>query len=135
MTKTVGGVAAGLALALIVLFAGEYVARYLFPLPPDVNLGAAPDPKALLTRAPAMLLVALLAVHAIAAALGGTTAGVIAKDGARPIYIAVGLYLVGAFAHVVIVPHPIWFVMAAAVVILAVGYGLGRLAAGESAKA
>lgn len=134
MTRTVGGVTAGLALALVLLFLGEYVARYLFPLPPDVGLTPVPDPKVLLTRASPMLFAALLAVHAVAAAVGGIAAGAIAKEGARPIYAAVGLYLLAALVHVLIVPHPIWFVMAAAVVVLGVGFGLGRLADSEGAR-
>lgn len=129
MTRTVSGVAAGLALAVALMFLGELVARYLFPLPPDVGLSPAPDPKVLLTRASPVLLIALLLVHGIAAAAAGATAGVIAKEGPRPIHLAVGLYLAAALVHVLVVPHPIWFVMAAAVVVLAVGWGLGRVAA------
>jgi hypothetical protein len=128
MTRTIGGAAAGAAFGVLFLIAGVYVARYLFPLPPDTGLSAEPDPNVMVARAGPALLIALLVVHALAAAVAGVAAGRIAMDGERPIQAGVGLFLVAAVAYVLIVPHPIWFVMASVLVVLAVGYGLGRLA-------
>lgn len=128
MTRTIGGAAAGAALGILFLIVGVYVARYLFPLPPDTGLRAAPDPNVMVTRAGPTLLIALLVVHALAAAVAGFAAGRIAMDGERPIQIGVGVFLVAAIAQLLIVPHPIWFVMIASLLIMAVGYGLGRLA-------
>lgn len=132
MTRTVSGVAAGVALGVALMFVGELVARYLFPLPPDVGLTLVPDPKALLSRASGGLLGALLVTHVVAAAAAGTAAGAVAREGAVPIYAAVGLYLLTALAHVLIVPHPIWFVMVAVLLVMAVGWGLGRVAQGHA---
>lgn len=126
MTRTRTGVAAGVVAGLLLLVIGSYVAHYLYPLPPDT--GIAPTPDVMVRRAGAALLIALLFVHLLAAGVAGVTAGRIALEGPRPIWIAVGAFLVVAAAHLIVVPHPIWFVMLTVLLVSGVGFGLGRLA-------
>lgn len=130
MVRTILAVVGGLLLAMVVLTVGEAVGRYLFPLPPDLGLNPEPDPRAVAARTPAILLFFVVLMQGAAAFAGSAAAVAIARAGPRPGWIVAGLFLLAAVLNVVLIPHPVWFVLGSLVLVILCGWAAARLVGG-----
>ena len=129
LRKILAGVA-GVVVAGLVVYAVEWAGHAVYP-PPDGLDFADPEQMApYVAGLPVGAFAFVLAAWALGAFIGTFVACRIGT--ARPqIYAAVvaGLILVGAIANMVVIPHPVWFMIAAVVLITAAGWLAARVSA------
>ena len=121
MARSLLGVLAGFAVAVVVIIVVESIGLKLYPLPAGVDPS---DPEAIKAAMPSMPLGAFLFVLAswfLGAGAGAAVAQRLAKATTRAPGLTVGgLILVAALYNMWAIPHPVWFMAAAVVGILAV---------------
>jgi hypothetical protein len=123
LLRSVGGVIAGLAAGVLVIFVVEFASSKVYPLPAGVDPA---DTEAF------KLYVAQLPLGAYLFVLAGWGAGNLSgswvatrvgpgRSSARGIIVGVGL-LVAAVSNMLMLPHPLWFWAAAFMVLTATTY-------------
>jgi hypothetical protein len=120
MGRSLLGVLAGAVVAVVMIMIVESIGMFLYPLPAGVD---PTDSAALAAAVPSLPLGAFLFVLAswvLGAGAGALVALRVARGPARWPGLAVGcLVLLGAAYNIMVIPHPTWFVGAAAVGIVA----------------
>lgn len=133
MIRTILAVVAGIVLAFAVTFVTELVWQQLAPMPSGTP---AVDPAAVAAFIETVPITALLVVLLgwTAAIFAGTfAASRLARRGQWPGWIVLALFLAATGSNFFMIRHPVWYVIAAVVLILAAGLlgsraGVGRRA-------
>ncbi len=119
MLRRILAIVAGLVAAMAIIFAIEAVGRALFPLPSGMALN---DPESMRDRMdliPVGALASILVAWTVGALAGSYSVGrLIGTGGFMLAYIAGGVVLVWAAWMTMRMPHPIWFVAAAPILIV-----------------
>lgn len=131
MLKVILGIIGGLLLAFAVVFATDALFHMLAPAASRPPAGDAEAMRSYVARQPVGALVAILTGWALAAFAGSAFATRLAVCGAWPGWIVTILFLAATAGNFLMVPHPAWIVVAAAIMILAAGWLGTRLFAGS----
>ena len=114
MIRSILGVVAGIAVAVLTVMVVQALGHALYPYPADVDLN---DPEQIARVFPTIPLAAKLFV--VAAWFGGALAGAaVAKAIAGRDWAAwtiAVLIAIGALANIFVIPHPVWMQVAAVV--------------------
>lgn len=126
MVRKILGVLAGVAVAILAVVAGEFVLHALVPVPmPD--RADAEAMQAMMASAPMAAKWGLVIVYFVATALGAYTATrITARVWAG--WIVMAVMMAATVANFVMLPHPVWL-MIAALVLIGLGGWLGIRAA------
>ena len=125
--RIVLGVAAGVLVAFLCVFAVEMVGHSLYPPPEGLDLRNPADVDRLMASLPAMAFVFVLGAWFLGALLGAWVANVIAKRGLAGWIVAL-LVVAGGVATMVMIPHPAWMWAAGILLPLIAGWLAQRLA-------
>lgn len=120
------GVILGAVLAALVIWVSESLIAYVGA---PVGIDPTGDPAAYMRAMPAPALVGVLLSYFAAALLGGLTAARVARA-AWASWVVAGLLLAWTVANVMMLPHPVWFTVAAFVLIAAGGWFGGLMGRG-----
>ena len=115
MLKTVGGIVAGLAAAMVVIMAMEFLGHSIYPGPAEAAVGSAegvPHSGAPIPLAASMFVV--LAWFAGAAAGAAVAVRIAARNWAA--WVIGGSIALAGLANVLMMLHPVWMQIAAVVV-------------------
>ena len=121
--RIVVGVLIGAALGVGVVMLGDWINHQLWPPPPEVQVTNPEAIRAYMQVAPVTSLLGLPVTWTIAAFAAGFAA---AKIGARTWagWIAGGLMFAATLANLMMIPHPLWMLLAALVFVpLAAWFG------------
>lgn len=118
---------AGLMVAAIITFGIESLSAVIFPFPDGADPTDMEWLKNNMESIPtgAMIIVAL--AHFIGIVCGMVVAGIISKTSVIPAYIVGALMLAGTVANLIMIPHPIWFMITdiiGALIGICIGKGL-----------
>jgi hypothetical protein len=130
MLRTVLSVIAGIVVAFAVVLASDALFHALAPsAPPPADTSNREAMRAYVASQPVGVLIAVLAGWALAAFAGSALAAHLARRGERPGWIVTALFLLATAANFLMVPHPMWMVVAGVVLILAAGWAGSRAGA------
>ncbi|QHL86149.1 hypothetical protein GU926_01275 [Nibribacter ruber] len=117
MFKSILAVLVGLATGFTTIFLVELVAQQVYPLPVLQNPQDPAAMAAYMSNAPMGSLVLILLAYALGAFLGGMVAARLAPSKKMVHALVVGiLLLLAGIANFYMLPHPIWFVIAAVII-------------------
>ncbi|MDQ6801104.1 MAG: hypothetical protein M3041_09735 [Acidobacteriota bacterium] len=108
MWRRIGGVIAGIIVAVLVVEIAELAVHYLYPPPPGYNMRDMNDVKKFVATLPLLAMMLVLIGWAIGTVLGTFVASKIGRS-RIPAYVVGGLLLVGGIANAVMIPQPVWF--------------------------
>lgn len=129
MIRNILGIVAGVAVAGLLILVLEAVISYALA-PAGIDPSDPEGMSRMIAQMSAAAFLALLLTYLAATLAGGFTAARIAREQWAAWTVA-GLLLAGTIANVVRYPeHPLWFTVAAVVLIAAGGWFAGRLALG-----
>lgn len=115
------------ALALVAVI--EMTGHALFPVPGRVDMSTRATMEAPV-QIPLAALLSVLVAWFVATFVGGSIAALIAPSKPRVYAALVGaVVLAGAIANLLMIPHPVWFTVAAVIGIVAAAWGAGALLA------
>lgn len=100
----------GVLVAFTVVAVGEAVGHWIYPPPPGTDLSDPEALKTLMATLPTQAIAAVLVAWAAASFLGGAVAGAIARRRWAALAIGGVILAVGA-ATMVMIPHPLWFMI------------------------
>ncbi len=126
MVRNILGVVAGAIIAVVIISAAQAVIPY-FAGP--VGIDPIEDPAAYMQAMPAMALIGVLLSYLAGSLAGGFTAAAVVREPWGAWAVAV-LLLVSAVANVMMLPHPVWFIVGSVVLIAAGGWFSGQIFAG-----
>jgi MFS family permease len=113
MLRSILGFLAGLATSWLTISVSQLLSARSYPPPPGADLR---DPEALaafIAAAPIPAMVLVVAGYALAALLGGWVAAMISRRHRAIVAVLVGaLVLVGVILNYMLIPHPVWMVVA-----------------------
>jgi hypothetical protein len=114
---------AGLAAAAAAIAAIEALGHMIYPLPPGLNVHDRAQLTAYIETLPLPAFLFVLAAWAGGVFAGAGTVALLVKQ-PSPFYIVIitGLVLLGAIGNMLMLPHPMWFMLAVMVLIPAAGY-------------
>lgn len=122
MLKTVLGIVGGLLLAFAVVFASDALFHILSPAAARPAGGDADAMRTYVARQPAGALAGVLAGWALAVFAGSALAARLAERGEWPGWVVTALFLLATAGNFLLIPHPLWMVVSAVVLILAAGW-------------
>lgn len=121
--RSVGGIAAGLAVSIVLVVATEFFGALAHPFPEGFG-GTPEEVRAHVERFPAWVLGVVVALWGLAAFAGVWTAG---RLGGRACGVFVGLLLLaGVILNVSMLPYPVWFTVGALLAVPAASVGALR---------
>lgn len=127
MFQKILGAVAGAVVAFAVVTVWQAGTHMISPPPADMNWRDAEAVAAFMRAMPAWQYAVVILGYGVAALVGGWIAGLVAKDRGWPTGVPAGLLIMGTFANVYSLPHPVWFPAAAILTILAGGWFSGRI--------
>lgn len=133
MIRKILGVVAGVVVAFVLVALLEMVVNYALA-PAGIDPSDAEGMKAMMAAMPAKAFIAILLTYFVATLAGGFTAARISREQWGSWAVA-GVVLAATLLNVVLLPHPLWFTVAAVAMIGAAGWFGGRLALGASGAA
>jgi hypothetical protein len=108
MGRTILGILAGMAVAIVLVMAGDAASAALYPHPPGLDLKQPDQLAAYIAAAPASAMVVMVAGWTLAAFAGGWVAARIARSHRTFAGLMVGaLVLAGVIANAMMIPHPL----------------------------
>lgn len=110
MARNIGGVVAGVILAILVIMAVEFVGHQAFPRP-ALDLANTDASRAALAGAPLTALLVPLIAWFLGALVGGYAGNRVALA-TWPGWVVTGFVLLGAVANFWMIPHPSWMIAA-----------------------
>lgn len=122
MLKVILGIVGGLLLAFAVVFATDALFHMLSPTAVRPAAGDADAMRTYVARQPVGALAGILAGWTLGVFAGSALATRIAGRGEWPGWVVTGLFLLATAGNFLMIPHPLWMVAAAAVLILAGGW-------------
>jgi hypothetical protein len=121
--KRVLAVLAGLVVAVLVIFLGEILGRLISPPPQGVDFRDRQQMEAIAKSIPPIAHVLVLLAGFLGAFVGGLIATFIMKTNDKIAALIVGAVLtILGILNLLVVPHPIWFIIAALLVYFAGAY-------------
>ena len=111
LPRTVGAIVAGVIAGGVIVFATEAVGHSLFPPPPDINLADPEDVKRLMASLPAAAFAFVLAGWFLGSLVGAYVARRIASTDTAAWAVAV-LFILFTAMNFVMIPHPLWMIVA-----------------------
>ncbi len=135
MGRRIVGIVAGLIVGFVGILLVEAVSMAFYPAPADLNLSDREAMRRHLESLPVGAFVWVLAAHAVGCCAGAATCAVIVRRPWRVGSLIIGgLFLVAGIANLVMIPHPIWFALADAILYLPfsrLGGWIGELLVGS----
>ncbi len=130
MIRTVLSVIAGIVAAFAIVFLSDALFHAVVPsAAPPADTSDRDAMRTYVAGQPIGVLIALLAAWALAAFAGSALAAHLARRGEMPGWIVTGLFLLATAANFMMVPHPMWMMVLAVVLILAAGWAGSRAGA------
>jgi len=132
MMRLVLGVVCGLVVAFALVFATDALFHLAVP-----SAARPTDPAAMrdyTMRQPPAALLAIVAGWTVAVFAGAAAACRIARAGAGPGWAVTGLFALATAANFLMLPHPVWMIVMAAIAIAAAGWLATRLFAADTAS-
>ena len=130
MVRTILGILAGIACAMLTITLVEMIARPLHPMPPGLVMTDTAGMAAYVSTAPVAMMLTVLAGWVLAAFDGALVAALIARNRPRVAALVVGAVVVAAvIANAVLLPHPAWMTVLGVTLPLASAYAASVLVA------
>ncbi len=116
--RTAIGLIVGIVAGFVTVYLLEMLGHSIYPPPRGIDMTDMDALRDVMATMPAGALVIVLLAWILATLIGGTLAGWIARTRQKLLAGVVGgLILAGAVANMVLLPHPVWFVVAAIVLV------------------
>lgn len=116
--RTAIGLIVGIVAGFLTVYLLEMIGHAIYPPPPGIDMTDMDALRDVMATMPAGALGLVLLAWVLATLIGGTLAGWIARTRQTLLAGVVGaLILAGAIANMVLLPHPVWFSIAAVVLI------------------
>ena len=130
MIRNIAAIIAAILVAFSMIMLVEWLGHQVYPPPADFDFGDPEQVRAVIAALPVGAILFVAAAWAIGA-FAGTFVGAMIGTAKPYIYAAIvgGLVLAGAITNLIIIPHPIWFSIAAPVGVIVATWLAWRLAA------
>lgn len=115
MLRLVLGIVAGVVAGFVTVFVAETVGHRIYPPPPGSDASSMEGVKALIEVMPVGALVAVLVAWGLGTWVAAAVALLVARRRRIAGWIAAGVVIAASAATLVMIPHPLWFMLAAAV--------------------
>lgn len=135
MLRVILAVVAGVILAFAITFGTELLWQQLAPMPAGSNMSDPAAVAAFIETAPLTAMLTVLFGWTLAIFAGTFTAARLGRRGEWPGWVVLALFLAATGANFFMLPHPVWFVVAAVVLIAVSGLLGSRLGAGRHVRA
>ncbi len=117
MLRTILGIFIGLVCGVLVIVGWESFTHKLYPPPQGINFADKEAVRAMMAQMPLLAFVLILVGYVLAAFVGGAVATVIDKSKKiLPALIVAGLLMLANAANLIMLPHPVWFIVASMMV-------------------
>jgi hypothetical protein len=113
--RRVGGVIAGIVLAVLIVQLAELIVHRLYPPPPGYNMRDMNDVKKFVAALPLGAMVLVLWGWLIGTLAGTFVAARIGRS-AVPAYVVGALLLIAGIANAIVIPQPVWFSIASFII-------------------
>ncbi|MBX9576612.1 MAG: hypothetical protein K2X07_13345 [Caulobacteraceae bacterium] len=127
MLQKILGAVVGVVVSVVVVMVWQAITHMIDPPPSDLKMSDPEAMRAYMESLPAWKLGAVIPGYGLGAFVGGWIAALVARGHGWHAWVPTGLLLVGTFANVYSLPHPIWFPAVAILTILAGGWLSGRV--------
>lgn len=127
MLRLIGGVFAGLAAGCLVIAAAEWIGHGIFPPPSGIDFTDRAQVEAAMKAIPVGALVLVLAGWGLGGFAGASLAIWLAQARALAGRIVIGLLFIAAALNLMMVPHPLWMMIATPLVFIAAALAASRL--------
>ena len=129
MGRTLLAVVAGVVVAWLVIVLSQIAGAAAYPPPPGLDVTDPQQLAAFIGAAPPVAMAFVVAGYVLAAWLGGWIAARISRSHPRTAALLVGLLvLAGVVANMVMIPHPLWMILASTLLPLPAAWLGARLA-------
>jgi len=119
MVNNIIAILIGLVAAIVVIYLVESLSNALYPLPEGLDPRDMEAMKNYMGQAPAGAMVLVLLAYAFGAFAGGLATTLYAKKNQRVLAIILGAILeILVVLNVVMLPHPVWFIVVALALVL-----------------
>lgn len=129
--RAVGGIVAGLLAAFVIVAATDSLSHAIYPVATNIDVTDAAAMKAFITSLPLGALVTLVVGWIVAAYVAAVVALMIGQRRRWVGLTATGLFLAVVVANLVMLPHPLWMMVAGVAGVLAAGWLADRLFAAK----
>lgn len=133
MLRKILAVVLGVLAAVVVILVVESLGHYLFPPPPDIDMTDREAVRAMAASMPAGAFLTVLAAWTLGALAGGVAAILVSPGRPWPAWVVAGVVLLFAILNMAMIPHPLWMMIAAPLLLAGAGWLAGRLLAGPVA--
>jgi hypothetical protein len=113
--RRVGGVIAGIVLAVLIVQFAELIVHRIYPPPPGYNMRDMNDVKKFVAALPLLAMVLVLAGWLIGTLAGTFVAARVGRS-AVPAYVVGALLLIAGIANAIVIPQPVWFSIASFII-------------------
>ena len=129
MIRSVLAVVAGIFVAVIVVVVVEAIGHAVYPPPSDIKLGDSEALQAIIAKLPVGAIAFVLVAWGLGSLAGGFIAATIAgRAQATHALIVGGIQMAFGILTMVIIPHPLWFVIASFAIVVPSAWLGARLA-------
>ena len=136
MARNILAVIAGIIAAGVTVFLVEMVGHFVLPMPPGVDPANPDSLRANAVNLPASNLLAVLIAWCAGSFVGGLVAALVSRQQKMLCALIAALFILGSgVASMVVIPHPIWFWIAAILLPLPCAWAAARVAGARSPDA
>jgi len=129
MNKRISSVLAGIVVGFAIVFAGDWISHFIYPMPASMDLNDPDSIRAVMAAVPRGVLVLMLGYWLLSSFAGGFVAGKINREGWKRSSIFTGsILLAGAIGNFFMIPHPAWMIVASLILYIPCAYLGGKLA-------
>lgn len=132
MFRNILAVVAGMAAAFITIGIVQQAGQFVFPPPQDLDVNNKEQIEEYLKNAPVLAMLFVLLSYLLGSFAGGAAAAAISKGRKITVSLVTGFLVMAAgVAHIFIISHPAWFVIASLAVYIPAAWAGGKLVAGR----
>ena len=136
MGRNILAVVLGIVAAGVAVFLVEIVGHFLLPAPPGVDASNPESLKANMANMPLASVLMVLIAWCVGSFAGGLVAALVSRDQKMLCAFIAALFIIGSgIATMVIIPHPIWFWIAAILLPLPFAWFRARVVGARSPEA
>jgi len=129
MKKEILSVLAGVITGIIVVMAGDFIAHSVFTTPETIDYNDKEALKVMMANIPVAMYAMMLAFWCLSSFLGGLVAGKINPGAWKRSSLITGVMLMAAaITNLIMLPHPMWMVVATVLLYLPCAYAGGSMA-------